>query len=562
MSSGPSLVPQVPAKKHKPGGASETDPSDPLAKKKKGKHGTKKSGKKKHENLHPIGLKLSRPNDEGPPNIPGFNLAGRPDSLLKTDKGFKKHEVKTTGPYHTSNINSESYLHFLVASNKNEWVRFNSESLTLSLYGTYDNPNILVAGAAGATAERMAASHALRSLSGLPEIYIDPSVMGAGFFYRVDVSVNNVPVPTNSGLGGLLMQYVRCCRVFNDKPGPHFATTKDNRYSADGRNHHNPAMVKGSIPFDYVTYNSSTGTRIPVYLDGIFPFDFKNRTLEAVDGRKEPNLFFPPDTTIEFKFHLHRDKIASIFHERVTMANYFTQDAIERPGGNLKLSFVDAVLQYESVELKASEHVKAMKQYEDGGSGIYEYDIPRGQHQALTAGQSYTENNFQIMPFARLVYILFLPDHATFMMENTRRPLSGLSRFPARCTKLQLSFAGEESLITRNFENFGFPGEDHQISKKIYYEYLKANKMVGDSYDELFPRENGVTSLIQVFVVDLKSYYSDKTEILSVKCEFSGGQTSPANTQIACMTVHPNGKAICKSGGTPFNWIWNFTQPI
>lgn len=559
--SSPSLVPQTSTKTG--GKKKSSEGSDPSEQ----KHKKKKSGTKKHKSGHepitnlPSNLtsKPGRPNDEGPTTIPGFNLAGRPDSILKTEKGLKRYEVKTTGPYHTSNINEESYLHFLVASNKNEWIRFNSESLTLSIYGVYNNP--ARDAAAAANTEAGAATHAMRSLEQKPDFYVDPSVMGTGFFHRVDVSINNVPVPTNSAVGGLLLQYVRCCRVFNDKPGPHFATTKDTTFHLE-RAKNTAAIVKGAQPFDYVFWNSTTGVRMPVYLDGIFPFDFKNRTLESVDGKKEPNLFFPPDTTIEFKFHLHRDKIYSIFHDKVTMANYFTVANIERAGGEPKLTFVDAVLQYESVELKAAEHVKAMSQYDAGGFGIYEYDIPRGQHQALTGGQSYTENNFQIMPFARLAYILFLPDHATFIMENRRRPLSGLTRFPKHCTKIQLSFAGEESLITSKFERFGIDQEDHQISKKIYYEYLKSNKMIGDTFDELFPRENNVNSFIQGFVVDLKSYYSDKTEILSVKCEFSGGETSPANTQIVCLTVHPNGKAVCKSGGSPFNWIWNFTQPI
>ena len=554
----PSLVPQVPAKKSgQKKSHSGSSGGEPPHKKKK------KSDKKKTDAGTSLPKSLTdaagKPTTDGPPSIPGFNLAGRPESLFKTDKGLKRHEVKSTGPYHTSNINNESYLHFLVPSNKNEWIRFNSESLTVSLYGTYDNAARVAADAANT--ETGAEKHALRALSQRPDMFLDPSVMGTGFFHRVDVSINNVPVPTNSAIGGLLLQYVRCCRVFNDKPGPHFATTNDTTYGAD-RTKNKPPMAKAAQPFDYVTWNSTTGVRIPVYLDGIFPFDFKNRTLQSIDGKKVPELYFPPDTTIEFKFHMHRDKIYSIFHDQVTMTNYFTNDPIQKAAHNPKLTFVDAVLQYESAELKASEHVKAMAQYNAGGFGIYDYDIPRGQYQALTAGQSYTENNFQIMPYARLVYLLFLPDHATFVMENTRRPLSGLSKFPENCTKIQLSFAGEESLITNKFERFGVRGEDHQISKKIYYEYLKSNKMIADTYSEMFPREAGVSSLIQAFVIDLKSYYSDKTEILSVKCEFSAGQTSPERNQIACITVHQNGRAVCKNGGTPFNWIWNFTQPI
>jgi hypothetical protein len=203
-----------------------------------------------------------------------------------------------------------------------------------------------------------------------------------------------------------------------------------------------------------------------------------------------------------------------------------------------------------------------MKQFESGGFGVYEYDIARGQHQALSAGQSYTENNFQIMPYARLVYILFLPDHATFPIDNRRRPISALSRFPSRCTQIRLSFAGEGSLVTHSFENFGVAGEDHQMTKKVYYEYLRSNGMTNDKFEDFFPTDPDEVSLIQGFVVDLKSLYSNKTEILSVKCEFAANQVSPPNQQIVCLSVHPNGRAICKSGGSLFNYIWQFTQPI
>lgn len=552
MPENPSLLPQD-------GGHTTTGDKSKAA-----KHSTKKpsSGKKRKKGLTPVDgsetpAKVSKPNVE-PPTIPGFNLAGRPDSLKKTDGGLKRNEIKTVGPYHTSNINNESYLHFVVRSSKNEWIRFMSDSLTLVLYGIYNNPARTADSPVASTA---ALTHAMRALSGAPEIYIDPSVMGAGFFHRVEVSINNVPVPTNSAIGNLFSQYVRCCRVFNDKPGPHFATTREIVFGNE-RTNFNSAMFKAAKPFDYTTWNSTTGARVECYLDGVFPFDFKNRTLESVDGKKEPNLFFPPDTSIEIKFHLHRDKMASLFHPNVNMNNYWTIANVDRPGGNLTLTFHEAVLKYESAELKPAEHLKAMNQYLHGGVGIYEYDIPRGQHQALTAGQSYTENNFQIQPYARLAYIMFLQDWATFIMENSRRPLSGFSRYPQHCTNLQIGFAGEQHLITKSFERLGAAGEDHQISKKILYEYMKNRKMLGDDFEELFPRDTDIQSLIQGFVIDLKDHYSDKIEQLTVKAEFGGGQNSPANIQIVVMTVHPNGRATCKSGTSPYSWIWNFSQSV
>ncbi len=69
------------------------------------------------------------------------------------------------------------------------------------------------------------------------------------------------------------------------------------------------------------------------------------------------------------------------------------------PNADILLTFQDVTLEYESVELKASEHVKAMKQYLDSRLGMYNYDIVRGQHQALETGQSTTQSIFQIAEY-------------------------------------------------------------------------------------------------------------------------------------------------------------------
>jgi hypothetical protein len=223
------------------------------------------------------------------------------------------------------------------------------------------------------------------------------------------------------------------------------------------------------------------------------------------------------------------------------------------------LSIQEVTLEYESAELMASEHVKAMRQYMDGGVGIYDYDIIRGQNQPLQAGVSYTENNFQLMPQARLAYVMFLADHSTFPQEATRKPLSGFSRFPENSGSISVSFAGEQKLVTGDFQNFGHPTQNHQISKKIFYDYLVRNNMTSAKFEDFFPRSGNEYSLIQVFVLDLKNQLSDRTEILNIRSIYSGGN-SPARTQVVCISVHPNGRATCRSSGTQFEWIWSFSQ--
>ncbi len=494
--------------------------------------------------------------DKTPP-LPGFNLAGRPESLKKKDGGLKRNEIKSVGPYHTTNVNTDTYWHFVIRSSKNEWIRFKTDSISILLFGSYNNPNRI---AADPLPETAAERHSLRAGQNAPGMFLDPSVLGTGFVDRVDVSINNVPVPTNSAVGKLLLHYVRMARVFNTKSGPVLTKNTSVDFPAGGRAALKEPMSTATKAFDYFTWNSDTGQRVPIFLDGIFPFDFKNRTIESIDKQKEHNLFFPPDTEISIKVHVHPGKLEAVFHDEVRMANYFATNAnADRPTGHLRLTIQEVTLEYESAELMASEHVKALKQYIDGGLGIYDYDIVRGQNQPLSANSSFTVTSFQVMPQARLAYILFLPDHATFVQEATRKPLSALSRFPQNSAKLAIEFAGEKNIITPFFENFGHANENHQISKKIYYDYLVRNNMTSAKFDDFFPRSATEVSFIQCFVLDLKNHMSEKTELLNITSTYSGGQ-SPANHQIVCITVHPNGRATCRSAGTAFEWIWSFSQ--
>jgi hypothetical protein len=454
----------------------------------------------------------------------------------------------------------------VVRSSKNEWIRFNPDSISVLVYGTHDNPSI---DAASVDENKKALKHALCAGVGAPFMYVDPSVMGTGFVHRCDVSINNNPVPTNSAIGGLLLHYVRCARVYNHQARDYFATNRDIStvpeagQNALKRENLSTAMRKAVSPFDYYKVLSSHGARVPVYLDGMFPFDRRNSTIESIDKKKEQNLFFPPDTQIEIKLHVYRSKSESIFHHQLSLNDYFstTQTSVEKPNADILLTFQEVTLEYESVELKASEHVKAMKQYIDGGLGTYDYDITRGQHQALESQQSTTQSVFQIQPICRLLYILYIPDWATFPMEATRKPLSGFSRFPANCSGISIGFAGERNLVTQRFENFGNPEANCEISKKIYHHSLIHNRMANFTYDQMFPRDAGTFSLCQGFVLDVKHLMSDKTEILTLQHEFASGN-SPAKQQVVCISVHPNGRATCRSGSSQFEWIWSFSTPV
>ena len=542
-------------------------PQKKRSSKSKGSSGGKKK-KQKSGFVGPDFLPTDRPT---PPVLSAMNLAVRPDLEAKSSTGVKLLKTKTVTPHHQTNINDESTMHFIIRSRRDEWIRFNPDCLSLVVFGTYDQPGYVAPGAgeAAAAGAAGAARHSLRAYEGLPELYLDPSVMGTSFFYKVDVSINNVAVPTNHCLGELVLHYTRCCRLYNRNPGPAFYKTSD--VSFTGRNNLSSAMKAAADAFDYVSWNRATGSRIPVFLDGHFPFDCRNRTLESIDNTKEQNMYFPPDTSVEIKFHLYRDKGNAIFNHvtnNVTnfganvAASYWSSERAARWGNGHALTLQSAELAYESCELHADGHEKSMSLFRNGGIASYYYDIPRGQHQTLTAGQSFTENTFQIMAYARLVYILFLPNWATFPMEATRRPLSAFSRYPENCSSMRIGFAGEKNLVVDKFVNFGMRGTNSELSKKLLFQYFKSLRVFAGNFEDLFPRYDTEHSLVQGFVFDLKDYSSPNTEHLNIQCEFAGagGVTSPADIQIVVFSVHPNGKATCKQADNPFSYIWNFTQ--
>ena len=519
------------------------------------------SGTKRKKTSEKKPAKLGKPevkDIETPKILSGFNLAGRPTSLKKADNGgIKRTERKSIMPTRSNDLNLEPEWTFVIKSNRQEWIRFFPNSISCQLYGTRTNPDYVANNGDPVIA---AQKHALLAHAGRPEMYVDPVIMGTGFVKSVRVQINGVPVPTTQHIDPYFLHYVRCSRLYNKSAKNYFAVNTDIDWTP-GRNGISEAMRQATLPFDYITYNSQHGRRLPIYMDGIFPFDFKNKTLESLDGKTEPTLYLPPESHIIITLSLHKDKIESIFHDGTSaLAVYFNNANADRPAHDMALTFQNVLLEYESTELNAAEHVKAMTQYQkQEGVGIYDYDIPRGQHQSLLAAQSYTENNFQILPQCRLVYVLFLPSWATFVQDAKRKPLSGFSRFPANNSDMNISFAGEPNLITANLERLGYINETHQISKKMLFEYYKENKFFAGNIDQLFPPGDDVYSIVQALILDLGHLQSQKTEVLSLKMRFGADRSQP-DIQIVCLSVHDNGRAVCRSAGAQYEWDWKFNQ--
>ena len=499
------------------------------------------------------------------PKVPNTNLAGRPDTLMRSQYKVRKNEFKVARPFHqTQNLGTASYLHFVITSNKNEWIRFRPDGLSCLFYG--NRVHVPQAGAAVNTAN--AATHwSLMARSQDPGMFVDPSVQMTGLIKSVEVSIDNVPVPTNTAIADFMLHYTRFSRIFCQNPAPMFARTKQINYVNQGNNMKSP-MVEATAVFDHKEWNNQIGNRAKLFLDGVFPFSIKCKTLEAIQNEVAECLWFPPDVTVDIRIHLYRSKFEAIFHSGIqSLAEYFdpahvTNAPVEAPN----LSILAAELAYECVELYQEDHVQALKDFQVGHNSEYRYNIARGQHQALTANVSYTENVFQIMPMASLVYIAFLPDWATFPMEAKRKPLSGFSRFPAHASKTEVTFASEP-LVMKELEQLGSRETNHEESKYLLFEYWKklgiANKL---KFEDFFPRSfpgngNVDESLIQILVYDLSNHLSQKTEMLKITNSFGGGNTSPVQLQIMVITVHDNGKVVCKKLSES-RWQWEFAQNV
>lgn len=551
------------SRKRKRGKSKKGEKNESKQAKKLGKKGEKIKLKDKLVYAPPNAAYVPPVFDEAP-IAPPVNLAGRPDGLLRSETGVKRYQMKALGPHHAGNLNTENFIHFRIRANKNEWIRFRSDSLSLTIFGQVLNTNYVpperAAEHAAATAENKTQYHALLARAGNPRVALDPSVLATGFIQRVEASINHLPVPTNGAIGDFLIQFARCNKIYNHKAENYFALASQFSWDADALK--SKVMQAATAPFDYNLYTSRTGVRIPAYLDGVFPLNLKTPMMEAVENKKQEKLYFPPDTVIDLKFHMHRSKIEAIFHHEVNMTKYFDKAQPVTAPTEMKFTFQDACLEYESIELHPANHVKVMEEFHNKGIAYYPYDIPRGQTQSLQPNATYTENNFTIQPYCRFIIVMFLQDWAAMVMDNTRRPLSGFSRFPPNASRIELSYAGESNLIMDSFENFGVKGEQHNVSQKMYWQYVQNLRLTNASFDDWFPKSSTETSLIQSFLVDTRSILSDKTETLTVKCRFAGGTQSPADLQVVCISIHPNGQAVVKSGPNNLSWAWQFLQGL
>ena len=251
------------------------------------------------------------PQTKKPRTPKGFNLSGARPNILG-DSLQRKIETIVVRPTNISNVNLANFWSFQFRARKNQWIRLKPDSITVQIWGRITNPNRQDIG----TAQNKAEYWALCATNGIPSMFVDPSVQATGFVKSVDVFINNVQVPTNGSLNNHLLHYTRVSRIFQHKPDSYIRTHSDINFEADTK-----IMTNATKAFHYRTWNNTRGVRVPIFLDGIFPFDFRNKTITSIDHESDSQtLYFPPETQFEIRVHLFKDKIESIFHSGLNLS--------------------------------------------------------------------------------------------------------------------------------------------------------------------------------------------------------------------------------------------------
>ena len=503
------------------------------------------------------------------------NLAGAPELAIRGWRGARSVTQEVCKPWVNVNLNSESNIHFLLNTGAYEWVHLNRNAVSVVLYTTRQQ----AANDWGANEpERFPNDHQragelnqrhfqfVSTTRAQPNLALDPDIGARGLFHRVEVIINDQLVPTNGALGALFVHYARIMAIFKDENPkhrlPHFKLLTDFNYANAGEPNH--VMHAATDPFAHRAWDDREGRRVCVPLDGIFPFDLKSTIHQTIEQMLPPVLFIPPSTKFELKLYFWPTRMETLFHNEVTSDNYFTIAANDANNWNLvtlRQTIQSCVMQYLSVEMFPAVHTDTMTKYRAKGEGTWNFDIPRGQHQALTANVSYTENTFQIYAYCRSIVIAFVPDHAAFVQAHLKRPLSMWSSFPENCTKIQIEYAGVS--LGGPYINFGVRGTHSETSKDQYYENLRSLGLAGNiTFNDIFPQDDTARSLVQFFVFDVRHLMLDRFQSLRIAMEFTrNANASPAGQQILVFSIHPNGEAsVVNTSSTGVSWLWQFFQ--
>lgn len=270
------------------------------------------------------------------------------------------------------------------------------------------------------------------------------------------------------------------------------------------------------------------------------------------------NLFFPPGTCLDIRVNIKPNKIQQLFQgaHLPAKAKYLVHQAAPSELTNIDLTVQDVTLAYESNIMDEALHIQTMNDFKRGYTGHYNFDVVYPFHQSLVGNQSFTRNEFQIPPYARMIAVMYLNDHALFDTPSQKKPTSGFSVFPSNCTNLSVKFNGT-ALVCDQFQNLGIANNHTEVSKQILFDYLLQSRLYSGSFSSYFPVDEAI-SINQVLIFDIENLLTGLTSILSLEA-FYNSTKSPENLQILVFSIHGTGKGEVKLlNKIDQNYEWKF----
>jgi hypothetical protein len=223
----------------------------------------------------------------------------------------------------------------------------------------------------------------------------------------------------------------------------------------------------------------------------------------------------------------------------------------------LHIEYSDVCLTYESVELTAAAELSVGKFLASPqGKLTYPCDDAVIQVAHLTSNSTMTDNSIRIPPRPRFIYLLFMPTWAVTKNMMQRKPLLAWSQFPVNAVTIDITYAGK-AILMPHFKNFGIDKVDNDPTMDIFIEYLRSNRIFNGRKNDIFPRDAGICSTLQIFPLDLTCMSSDNIETLSIHMNF-GGEVSPSNVEIVCMSLHTTEYTYVNNASTDHKPVWTF----
>jgi hypothetical protein len=370
-----------------------------------------------------------------------------------------------------------------------------------------------------------------------------PETLGpAAFFDDVNVTVDKIPQP-KSPLSMYQPIYQKLNRVFmtteahKKKYGySPFHLTNSGQYVDKT----SEAYKKVYESMDFVNKFPTDTGMVPRCLnftfDGIFPFGTQNNALEALTGKRNKPVVFPPNTEIVIRLS-KRSPIYSMVDtiEWVTDKNYFeapdqaasTADALK----TMELKIQDLVLNLD-VYTKEAEEIKSAKI----GHTI-PMDYPHVIVQPLAPQVNHADIDVNIPPGSKILYICFPFEHETWFNAMGKRNLSTKTCFPKNLVELTCDIGNQENtLLHRGLKNPGIKAGASEPTCLGYVDILRKFKLFDGAYSDMFDEKTAKPyNYNQVFIVPIPDKIRAATKV-TLHLTFNKG-LSPRNCNVLFFAV-------------------------